>query len=34
VRVRSTALDVFFTALTVGLITPRTVTIEGVVVQP
>lgn len=32
VRVRSTALDVFFTALTVGLIAPRTVTIEGVVV--
>jgi hypothetical protein len=33
VRVRSTVLDVFFTALTVGLIAPRTVTIEGVVVQ-
>jgi hypothetical protein len=31
--VRSTAFDVLVSALTVGLITPRTVTIEGVVVQ-
>ena len=33
VRVRSRPFDVLITALTVGLITPRTITIEGVVVQ-
>jgi hypothetical protein len=33
VRVRSTPFDVLVSALTIGVITPRTVTIEGVVVQ-
>lgn len=33
VRVRSTVFDVLVSAVTIGLITPRTVTIEGVVVQ-
>lgn len=33
VKVRSTMFDVLVSALTIGLITPRTVTIEGMVVQ-
>ncbi len=33
VRVRSTLFDVLVTGLTAGLVAPRTVTIEGVVVQ-
>jgi protein-S-isoprenylcysteine O-methyltransferase Ste14 len=33
VRVRSTIFDVLVSAITIGLIAPRTVTIEGVVVQ-
>ena len=33
VRVESTPFDVLITALTIGLVTPRTVTIAGVVVQ-
>lgn len=33
VRVRSTLFDVLVTAVTAGLVAPRTVTIEGVAVQ-
>jgi len=33
VRVRSSPFDVLVTALTVGLVAPRTVTVEGVAVQ-
>lgn len=33
VRVRSSPFDVLVTALTVGLVAPRTVTIEGIAVQ-
>ncbi len=33
VHVRSRLLDVFVTALTAGVIAPRTVTVEGVVIQ-
>jgi hypothetical protein len=34
IKVQSTPRDVFFTLITAGLVAPRTVTYEGVVVKP